>query len=107
MSYQLNQNQITHIQNLKASGQYDLAYTYIAEQINSAVQNNQVSRETQRWFEWASKINANDGSFISDYAHNYAKLGAAADGKILTDADFQRGSDRIATEVLGVLPPYN
>jgi hypothetical protein len=31
MSYQLSLNELTHIQNLKDSGQYHVAYQYIAE----------------------------------------------------------------------------
>lgn len=104
MSYPLNQNQKDHIENLMNAGDYHLAYRYIAEQIEDAVQSGQVSRETQRWFEWAEHINGDYDSFINNYARTYAKMGASADGITLTDEDFQAGSDVIAQEVLsGIL----
>ena len=68
MSYQLNQNQIDHIQNLVDDEDYHLAYAYIAEQIDGAVQLGQVSDETQRWFKWAEHINGDYDSFINNYA---------------------------------------
>lgn len=100
MGYQLSQNQINHIQSLMNNEEYYLAYRYISEQIDTAVQNNQVSRETQRWFEWAEHINGDYDSFINNYARTYAKMGASLDGLTLTDEQFQDASNNIAINVL-------
>ncbi|GER05205.1 hypothetical protein JCM17846_28870 [Iodidimonas nitroreducens] len=100
MSYQLNQNQKDYIDYLMSSGDYHLAYRYIAEQIDGAVQTGQVSRETQRWFEWAEHINGDYDTLINNYAREMAKLGSLINGSILTDQQFQAGSDVIAQSVL-------
>jgi|AntRauTorcE11897_2_1112592.scaffolds.fasta_scaffold58330_1 hypothetical protein len=96
MSYTLNSNQITHIQNLVNSGDYHLAYKYIGEQIDSKVQLGTVSRATQRWFEWAEQINGDYDTFPNKYARTYAMMGASKNGNTLTNEDFQDGSDLIA-----------
>lgn len=83
MSYQLNQDQKDHIESLVNTGEYHLAYRYIAEQIDSSVQNGQVSRETQRWFEWAEHINCNYDTIINKYARTYAVMGASANGSTM------------------------
>ncbi len=101
MDYQLSQNQIDHIQNLVESGEYHLAYAYIAGQIDGAVQSGQVSEETQRWFKWAEHINGDYDSFINNYARSYTLLGAALKGIAKSNEDFQIASNITAQNILG------
>ncbi len=100
MAYQLTANEALHVQNLKNSGEYALAYQYIAERIDGAVQNGTVSRETQKWFEWAYHINGHDGSAADSYARTFTMMGASKDGITLTDAQFQDASNFIAEKVI-------
>jgi hypothetical protein len=55
---------------------------------------------TSNWLENAASINANDGSPKSEFVREATKSAGEQIGKPISDADFQKGSNDLAREVL-------
>lgn len=100
MTYSLTSAQTQVIQTLLSQGSYSAAYQYVADSLDTAVSSGQVHSGVQRWFEFAAQINANSGSWSSNYVRQYTFNAGLASGKIITDAQFQTASDNLAESVL-------
>lgn len=98
----LESTQQSHLQSLIDSGNYADGYQYVKDIVDAARQGESDSsvasdlEVTSKWFESAASINANDGSFISDYVRAAIKSVGELVGKPVSDADFQEGSDALA-----------
>lgn len=98
MAIQLTPDQVTTIQNLLNQGNYPAAYTNLAEIVRNTPGADQ---RLANWFDAASHINANDGSYISDYVRVATVVAAAAEGQTLTAEQFQNASNLLADTVIG------
>jgi|GEM_PF-4960638 len=101
MAIQLTQTQIDTLNNLRSQGNYPGAYSYLANIVSNTPG---ADPRLVTWLEDASHINANDGSFISDYVRNATAIAAAKEGQTLTPEQFQNASDQLAEGIIdGIL----
>ncbi|MEP7311816.1 MAG: calcium-binding protein [Pseudomonadota bacterium] len=97
-SVSLSSGQVATLQSLRTAQNYSAGYSYVAGIVRDTSGSDPHLAD---WFDAAAHINANDGSFVSDYVHDAATLSALAGGMILTSQEFQTASDALANGVLG------
>lgn len=100
MTYQLSQPQLQVVQNLFDQNEYAAAYQYVHDSLSDAVGAGLVTSQVQSWFGYASQINADSGSYSSEYVRSYTKNAGLLKGITITDQDFQDASDDLAQLVL-------
>ncbi len=111
--FTLNQSQKNEISALinpppPATPDYPEGYRKLAAMIEGQFGGNTAEKEkVVNWLEKAAKINAGDGSPISNFVRNYTKAGAVhsdipidIDISNAPNGDFQKASDKLANDIL-------
>ena len=97
MSISLNQAQLNSLNNLVNAGNYPAAYNHLA---GIAENTPGADSRVANWLKAAARINANDGSFYSEFVRAATQKAGEGMGKPITDKRFQEVSDGLAKEVL-------
>ena len=96
MSISLNQAQLNSFKNLVNAGNYPAAYNHLA----SIAENTPgADSRVANWLKVAARINANDGSFYSEFVRAATQKAGEDMGKPITDKRFQEASDGLAKEL--------
>ncbi|MBL8382203.1 MAG: hypothetical protein JNM90_03945, partial [Burkholderiales bacterium] len=108
MTIALSQGTLDQLQILRQQGAFSAAYNLLAEAARQYADNpgladgaEDAARYTARWLDYAAHINADDGSFWSNFVRSATIDAAAARNIILTSEEFQAASDALADAVLG------
>jgi len=106
--FKLTNEQIAQLKLHKDSGLYAEGYQYLNSLVRSqlaSTQNSQIKSELKilsNWLENAAHINANDGSFKSEFVRTVIKSEMKSlNNEILTESYFQEVSDGLAKSILG------
>jgi len=99
---ELNFEEISRLQDLRASKQYAEAYRYLRDIVGDMQNRNYTDdrNRLQTWLDRAASINANDGSFASEFVRGYTESIGQAMGKPISDLRFQEVSDQLAESVI-------
>lgn len=81
---------------------YYAAYQYVHDALVAAVADGATGIDpgTIAWFAVAAQINADSGSFMSNYVRDYTQIAGIIEGVSITDAAFQDASDYLAHTIL-------
>lgn len=102
----LTPTQQARLQSLIVTGNYADGYRYVNDIVDAAHQGEPDPAKandleiTSSWLDNAVSINANDGSFKSDFVRAATKSAGEQVGKTISDADFQDTSDDLASKIL-------
>lgn len=95
------------LQNLLTEGRFSDGYLYVKNIVDIALQNEgDFSKASEmetlsNWLGNAAQINADDGSFKSEFVRGATEAAGASLGIQITDQQFQTASDNLARKVLG------
>ena len=94
MAVTLNSNQVNELQNYFNTNQYADAYNYLRDIViaQGNFANSQDLGALATWFDTAAHINANDGSFQSEFVRGSTEAIATSQGITITDQQFQKAS---------------
>lgn len=104
---QLSSKQVSDLDKLLQEKNYPAAYGFLREIVvqESLVTTDGVVRKEletlSNWLSAAKSINANDRSFYSAMVRGSMEFAVWADGRNLTDVEFQNASDKLAKSVVG------
>ena len=114
----LDFNQINTLQDFQSAGQYADAYRYMRDIVRdqqpyaSTLERAMEYQRLENWLDRAASINANDGSYSSEFVRGATEAIAEKIGKPINDARFQDASDKLAKSVIkdvidnqGILSP--
>ncbi|MGS7842664.1 calcium-binding protein [Stenotrophomonas forensis] len=101
----LDSSQRTTLQNYSNSGQHAEAYRYLRDLAASQARTSDAATAAElnrmsNWFDSAGKINANDGSLVSDLVRGATMWQGTVNGLNANEAWFQQGSDLLANTVV-------
>jgi len=102
----IDPSQAVQIQSFIANQQYAEGYRYVKSIVDSALLHEGDLDKTRdldilsNWLSNAAEINADDGSFKSEFVRGATEAAGASVGKPITDAEFQTASDNLAVDVL-------
>lgn len=92
-------SEISTLQSLQtaglAAGNYADAYRYLRD-----IAQAQGASDVATWLDRAASINANDGSWSSEYVRGTTQAAVASNGQVLSDARFQEVSNLLAQAVI-------
>lgn len=89
------ENNLKILQQKGASqGHYEEAYRYLRD-----IAQSQGDKAVATWLERAASINSDDGSFASEFVRGSTEEAGRQNGKPISDADFQRASNKLAESV--------
>ena len=99
---ELNFEEISRLQDFRANKQYAEAYRYLRDIVGNMQNRNYTDdrNRLQTWLDRAASINANDGSFASEFVRGYTESIGQAIGKPISDLRFQEVSDQLAETVI-------
>ncbi|MGB4347843.1 MAG: calcium-binding protein [Burkholderiaceae bacterium] len=102
----LSEEQTDYLNSLNTAERYPDAYRYlrdIAKKANTSsatVEQRQQLEILTTWLDRAASINANDGSFTSEFVRGATEQFGALENIIISDEDFQRASNKLADAVI-------
>ena len=102
----LSKKQIENLADLEKTERYPDAYRYLRDIANQAITASVAADQHQRletftmWLDRAASINANDGSFSSEFVRGVTKEFGALEKKPISDAAFQKASNNLAAAVI-------
>lgn len=91
----INQEQKDQLQQYLNSGSYPDAYNLIRDIIEADPNGNE---SAAAWFNNAAHINADDGSYVSEYTRTATIWAGAENGVLLSEGDFNEASNRLAQD---------
>ena len=97
MSISLNQAQLNSFNNLVNAGNYPAAYNHLA---GIAENTPGADSRVANWLKAAARINANDGSFYSEFVQATTQKADEDMGKPITEKRFQEASDGLRRELM-------
>ena len=106
MAVSLNSNQVIELQNFLQNAQYADGYNYLRGIVNQKIPAEGDPAKSQdlaalsAWFDAAAHINANDGSFKSEFVRGSTEAVARSQGAAITDQQFQTASDTLPITLL-------
>jgi hypothetical protein len=102
----LSENQIANLKNLETEGRYPDAYRYLSDIAKEQYKLAETDTQRQQletiaiWLDRAASINANDGSFSSEFVRGATEEFGALGGRKISDDEFQNASDKLAKTVI-------
>jgi len=102
----LSKKQIENLADLDKTERYLDAYRYLRDITNQAITLSATAEQRQRletfsmWLDRAASINANDGSFSSEFVRGITQEFGALEKKPISDAAFQKASNNLAAAVI-------
>ena len=106
MAVNLNSAQVIELQNFLQNAQYAAGYNYLRDVVNQKIPTagdftqSQDLAALEAWFDAAGHINANDGSFVSEYVRGSTEFVTRSQGVTVTDPQFQDSSNQLARTLL-------
>ncbi|HUW25981.1 MAG TPA: hypothetical protein VMW07_05590 [Gallionella sp.] len=106
MAVPLNGDQINELNNFIQAGQFADGYNYLRDIVNQKIPAEGDFAKSQdltvlaAWFDTAAHINANDGSFVSEFVRGSTEYVNRTQGVPITDQQFQNSSDTLAILLL-------
>lgn len=106
MAVNLNSNQVNELQNFLQNGQFADGYNYLRDVVNQQIPGeidfarSQDLTALSAWFDAAAHINADDGSFVSEFVRGSTEAVMRSEGSPVTDTQFQDASNQLAEKLL-------
>jgi Arc/MetJ-type ribon-helix-helix transcriptional regulator len=106
ISINLSQNQVVDLSILRQQDRYAEAYEYMRNAVQEQrLQQTDTARsyellKLETWLDRAASINGNDGSDVSEFVRGATAGVRERLGNPLSDAEFQRVSDKLADDIL-------
>ena len=102
----VSSEELVLLRRLQEAQDYQESYAFmhglVAQQLKLDPDNAEL-KEVANWLLAARSINANDKSFYSDMVRGSMKFAVSTQGRLLTDAEFQKVSDALAHDVIDVV----
>jgi len=96
MSISMTQSQVSEFTNFVESGDYPGAYNYLAEIVNNTPDGDP---RVANWLETAAHINADDGSFYSEFVRAATQEAGEDMNRPISDVRFQEVSNDLALDI--------